>query len=158
MRRVLVAAEDDASVSRRAREVLATLRAEHAFLRDGGGSFVESAEEMTWWSFGGGRANTLLARMIEADLGGRCVVRNNSLTWKAKDGKSRVALRRWLHRLRREARPDEDDALRFARLAARRRFSKFEPCLPDGLLERFLLEKALDVEAARLSVAESEEP
>ncbi len=47
---------------------------------------------------------------------------------------------------------------RFARLAVRRRFSKLEPCLPEGLLERFLLEKALDVEGAVLCVAESEEP
>ncbi|MCP4564534.1 MAG: hypothetical protein GY837_28805 [Bosea sp.] len=148
MRRVLTAAEDDPSYSRRACRVLAALRGEHAFLRGAETAITGTASDLTWWSFGGGRANLLLARMIEAALGGRCVVRNTSIRWQASSGNAHRELRRLLEELAAAGRPNADDAMRFARLAARRRLSKFQPCLPEKLLDGFLVDHALDIAGA----------
>jgi len=148
MRRVLTATEDDPSYSRRACRVLARLRSEHAFLRDAQAAITGTASALTWWSFGGGRANLLLARMIEAELGGRCVVRNTSIRWQGSSGNAHRELRRWLGELAAAGRPHADDAMRFARLAARRRLSKFQPCLPEKLLDGFLVDHAFDLEGA----------
>ena len=73
MRRVLLEDDVDPCLSQRAQKVLAQLRVEHAFLRDGGEPFVnDSAEQITWYDFAGGAANQLLARLLEREARGPC--------------------------------------------------------------------------------------
>ena len=95
--------------------------------------------------------------MIEAELGGRCVVRNTSITCKegagASAGASAAALRELIGALARAGRPNREDARTFARVCAgRSRISKFQPCLPDALLDDFLAER-VDCESAAKVVA-----
>jgi ATP-dependent Lhr-like helicase len=145
MRDVLVTDTEDAAWSKRACEEIAGLRAEHRFLRDGD-DIVEDQDGVTWWTFAGGKANLLLSRMLEHDLGGTCVVRNTSVKWKTDASAS--ALRTLARQMAAEGRPTEEDALRFAAGAARRRLSKFEPCLPPAMLDALTVERALDAEGA----------
>lgn len=152
MRSVLVREEADPAWSNRARSVLHRLRGEHSFLKDEPSPMISEGDEITWWTFAGGKANGLLARMIETELGGKCTVRNVSITCKEEAGKSKVVLVDFIRRLAAEERPDWSDACRHAEGAARGRVSKFEPCLPERLLQELLAEMVVDVEGARKAV------
>src|SRR5205814_834497 len=81
MRRVLVSDAVDPSWSQRGQRVLATMRAEHAFLDDSPAPLIAGSKEITWWTFAGGAANLLLARVLESVVGARTVVRNTSVTF-----------------------------------------------------------------------------
>ncbi|MCC6750667.1 MAG: DEAD/DEAH box helicase [Deltaproteobacteria bacterium] len=153
MREVLVGAELDPSWSARARQALATLRADRAFLREARAPLVETGDELVWWTFGGGAANLLLARMLEAALGGRVTSRNTAISLRGQAGKSLVAVRQTLRAWRETGRPSPADALGLADAAARARLSKFEPCLPPGLLSELRATRLLDPEAAASVVA-----
>ena len=96
----------------------------------------------------GGRANLLLAKMIETDLGGTVTVRNESMTIKGDAALSSARLRDYLFELRASGRPDEPDAARFAPLAARVRLSKFEPCLPEAVLSALQARLVVDRDSA----------
>ncbi|MCB9596954.1 MAG: DEAD/DEAH box helicase [Sandaracinaceae bacterium] len=151
MRRFLCDDLDDASWSTRARAQLDHARAQHAFLEDTLDGLVdEGREKITWYNFAGGRANVLLARLLERDLGGRVISRNTSVTFTKEAGKSLVAVRDAIRRLRDEDRPGWPDALRFAPDTARSRVSKFQPCLPDHLARDLLVEKLVDLGSARV--------
>jgi len=153
MREVLVGDEVDPSWSKRAAEVIARLREEHAFLRDGERAPMVSEDGgVTWWTFAGARANQLLARMIEGELGGRCVVRDTSISCKDEASASVAALRELVRRLATEGRPTEEDGRRFGTSAGKARLSKFEPCLPEGLLLELAAERALDMWGAQAAV------
>jgi len=143
----------DPAWSRRAQTVLNQQREEHSFLKDEPSPMIDAGEEITWWTFAGGKANGLLARMIEAEFGGKCTVRNVSITCKEEAGKSQAALRAFIRRLEAEGRPALSDAQKHAEGAARGRVSKFEPCLPERLLQELLAEIVVDVEGARRAVA-----
>jgi ATP-dependent Lhr-like helicase len=139
--------------------VIDSLRVEHAFLREseeatGPSPMVDSeADVITWWTFAGGRANLLLARMIEAELGGKCVSRNTSISCKEGAGKSQAALRGFVHQLAAEGRPNEADARMWADAAVGRgRVSKFAPCLPGEALAAYLAERMMDVDGGRAAV------
>ena len=153
MRDVLVGEARDPAWSERAVETIAGLRAEHDFLTAGESVIQSLPDGIKWWSFAGGKANLLLARMIEAELGGRWSVGNTAITCRGDGSQSTVALREVLARWADERRPDEDDAARFARGAGRGRYSKFDPCVPAVLLDRLLAEETLDPESARRAVA-----
>jgi ATP-dependent Lhr-like helicase len=158
MREVLVQEGHDQGWSQRARSLIDELRGEHAFLRDaaddGPAPMVDEGNEaITWWTFAGGSANLLLARMIEAELGGKCVSRNTSITCKEAAGKSLGALGELCDKLAAEQRPDNADARRCADSATGRgRVSKFVPCLPEEALTAYLAERMMDVEGARAVV------
>ena len=156
MREVLAGDGADASWSKRATEVIARLREEHSFLRDGEHApMVSEGDGITWWTFAGARANQLLARVIEGELGGRCVVRDTSIScWEAA-GASVVALRELVKRLAAEGRPNLEDARRFPTPSGRARLSKFEPCLPEALVLDLLRERAVDETGARAAVSMS---
>ncbi len=155
MRQILISDDIDPWWSKRATEAIASLRMEKHFLRDALSPITHEAEAFTWWTYAGGQANVLLARMIEAELGGQCVVRNESITCKAEAGKSEPRLRELLRGWAASGHPNRADALQFAKACAgRMRLSKFQPCLPDGLLEEFLAD-AIDHEHAA-SVARQE--
>lgn len=159
MREVLVEDGNDPGWSQRARALIGELRAEHAFLRDEDSlapMIDEAGDVVTWWTFAGGRANLLLARMIEAELGGKCVSRNTSITCKEEAGKSAAALRELARKLAAEGRPNEADARRWADAApGRGRVSKFAPCLPAEALTGYLAERLMDIAGARAAVAAS---
>lgn len=148
IREVLITNTIDVAWSRRAREVIATERAMHLFLQDERTPITSESDTLTWWTYAGGKANLVLARLIEAELGGQCVVRNSSITCKDEAGKSAVALRELLRRLAVEGRPNRADALRLAQSClGKQRLSKFQPCLPEAQLNEFLAD-ALDYEGA----------
>jgi len=151
MRAILVGDEQDARWSQRARRVVASLRADHHFLRDGE-DMVSAGADITWYDFAGGAANLLLARVMERELGGQVVSRNTSLTFKGEAGKSVVALRQALAKLGSEGRPNWRDASRFAPDLSQSRISKFLPCLPDELARELLVDKLVDLTTARRMV------
>ncbi|HVI03277.1 MAG TPA: helicase-related protein, partial [Enhygromyxa sp.] len=153
MRAVLIDDDEDPAWSKRAREVIASLRLEHEFLRASASPMLVAGEEITWWTHSGGRANLLLGKLIEAELGGTVTVRNESLTCRGEAGQSVARLQAWVVEMRADGRPHHGDALRLATEAARSRVSKFEPCLPEGILEKLAAEMVVDVEGARAVVA-----
>lgn len=149
MRRVLVAEQPDPSWSKRAQTALQELRDEHAFLHDELAPLMPLPNNgIRWWTFAGGRANTLLARMLETELGGRCVVRNTSIDLKDEAGQSTVATRQAIRQFADQGRPNEQDAQRYADGAVRSRVSKFEDCLPEPLLYRLWSRAGLDLHGA----------
>lgn len=134
MRDLLCAEHIPATWSARARKVLLEQRALHSFLHDEPRPLVRDGAELCWWNFAGGRTNLLLARMLEAELGGKVVARDVSLTLKHEAAASEQVVRALLTRWTDEQRPTHADALNFAGSATHARLSKFEPCLADAHL------------------------
>ncbi len=152
IRGVLTTDTVDASWSMRAREVIVTQRAMHVFLQDEVSPITNEGEGLTWWNYAGGLANVLLARLIESELGGKCVVRNSSITCKEEAGQSVVAVRDVIRKLAEAGRPNRTDAVRFAQACmGKQRLSKFQPCLPEWQLDEFLAD-AIDWQGAGLAV------
>ncbi|MBI2373946.1 MAG: DEAD/DEAH box helicase [Deltaproteobacteria bacterium] len=149
MRAILVSQDDDARWSKRARAVVATLRAENHFLALGDEFVPKGTSELTWHNYAGGAANLLLARVLERELGGKIVSRNTSMTFKGDAAKSTVGVRQAIEKLEAENRPSWRDALRFAPDLTQSRISKFLPCLPDDLARELLVEKLVDLTTAR---------
>lgn len=155
MRAILIEQDEDPCWSKRAREVIAQLRSEHEFLQLSAAPMISESDGITWWTHAGGRANLLLAKLIELEIGGTVTVRNESLTCKGEAGLSVARLTEWLAGLRASGRPSEADALRCASEAARARISKFEPCLPEPLLARLAADSVVDLAGARALLAGS---
>ncbi|MBN1612037.1 MAG: DEAD/DEAH box helicase [Polyangiaceae bacterium] len=154
MRKVLLASEDDPALSQRARRVMETQRAEFLFLKDEPAPFVQNSEEITWWTFAGGAANLLLARMLESALGEKVVSKNTSITLKEDAGRSLAAVREFVRDISVRGGPDVEDASRHAEGAgARGRMSKFDPCLPQALFAKLVVENVLDVAGAQKAAA-----
>ncbi len=149
MRAILV---DDAMApewTKRAQKVIAQLRAQTYYLRDGEELVQHGDEEITWHNFAGGAANLLLARLFERELGGRVISRNTSLKFTKDAGKSIAAIRVTMDALRERNSPTWTEALRFAPDAASSRISKFQLCLPDHLVRDLLVRKTVDLANAR---------
>jgi ATP-dependent helicase Lhr and Lhr-like helicase len=153
MRALLVSDAVEPEWTDRARLAMTTLRAEHAFLADSPSPITRDGQELKWWTFAGGRANNLLAKLVEEALGGECSVRNSSITVKGAAAQSEAGLRAFIRQLEAEQRPSREDARRHAQSAARSRVSKFEPCLPEALLCDLLAEMVVDTEGARRAAA-----
>jgi ATP-dependent Lhr-like helicase len=151
-REILLSDQDDPAWSTRARRVIETSRAEYAFLHDAPSPILETSETLEWWTFAGGGANLLLARMLEAELGEKVTSNDHSIRFKEKAGESGVALRQALDKLRQRGAPNAEDCATFALGGGKKRFSKFDPCLPEDLLGRLVVESSLDVEGARKSL------
>jgi ATP-dependent Lhr-like helicase len=155
MRAVLTGSDEDAAWSRRARARMAEIRKEHAYLVPAGLQLEpEPGGSVRLWTFAGGRANNLLAKVFESLLGEKVTANNQALRFRDKAGNSEVAIRQAIDRLRAENRPDEQDALRFAASCARGRLSKFEPCLPERLASAYLAELLTDPVEARRALDE----
>lgn len=153
VREVLVTDTEDAWWSKRCKEALSELRGESTFLRDDPSPIHTDADGTHWWTYAGGSANLILARIIESELGGKCTVGNAKLSWKtAEQRDTTAALSELVRKLAADGRPTAVDAVRFASLAATRmRLSKFEACLPRDLLDEYVAEM-LDVDGARNAV------
>jgi ATP-dependent Lhr-like helicase len=159
MREVLLDETHDPAWSQRAGRVIQTLRAEHLFLHDSPAPLLERSDEITWWTFAGGAANLLLARMLESALGEKVTSQNTSITLKEDAGQSLAAVRGVISQLAQESGPTTADAMRHAEGAgARGRMSKFDPCLPLGLFGRLVVEGVLDLEGAQKAVRAATAP
>jgi len=136
----------------RAQTALRLERAKHSFLRDAESPLLETTGEITWWTFAGGAANLVLARLLERDLGEKVSSSNFRITFRGKAAESMAAVNESIARLREAGRPNEADAMDLASTAAKQRLSKFEPCLPDEALRALQAEKLFDLEGARRAV------
>ncbi|MEP6651898.1 MAG: DEAD/DEAH box helicase [Myxococcales bacterium] len=141
MRTVLTATGYAECWSQRARKKMDELREEHAFLQPEGETLEPSATGYRLWTFAGGKRNNLLAKTLQHRLGAKVTNNNIYVAFGETAGKSEVAIRQALDELRAASRPNADDALQFAASCARGTLSKFEPCLPDRLLNAYLAER-----------------
>jgi hypothetical protein len=91
----------------------------------------------------------MLARMAETALGGTVTSNNLSLTFQEEAAESDQAILEWVSTLRREERPSKEDAVAVADAFSHLRLSKFQPCLPHGLLNAYLAEVLTDPDGAR---------
>jgi ATP-dependent helicase Lhr and Lhr-like helicase len=137
----------------RARECLAGMREEYAWLPGDGAALVADGDGFALWTFAGGRANNLLAKVLEQRLGGAVRPSNLAVGLVGRAGKSRVAIAEALDALREAERPSEDDALRLASSCARTRLSKFQPCLTERLEAAYLASVLTDASGARDALA-----
>lgn len=154
MRRVLLDETADPSWSRRASEVMTTLRADYAFLHDSPSPILEIPERITWWTFAGGAANALLGQMLDHELGEKVIATNTSIKLEGQAARSEAAFRDVLARWREQDRPGTEDGKRFAE-GAKGRVSKFQVCLPPDLFAQLLVEKAVDLVGARKALEET---
>lgn len=153
LRSVLQSGEEFELGSRRARERLQKLREEYAFLGEDPCPLVTTATGFRLWTFAGGRANLLLARVLESLLGPKLTAGNLYIGFHDESGQSEAAIRAALAELRAAQRPSEADELRFSGDGSSARLSKFQPCLPPRLSARYLADALFDAEAARRLVA-----
>lgn len=152
IRDVLTSEGADAPWSKRAAGKLQELRDEHAFLDGDAMPLVSDAGGLRLWNFAGGRANNLLARALEEILGEKVTSSNLSLGFREEAGKSEVAIRQALERLRSEERPNQQDAMAFAAGLENVRLSKFQPCLSPRLESVYLAELLADASGARAAL------
>lgn len=154
MKAVLLSDDEDPAWSKRMRQSIAELRGEHGFLDESPSPLLDHGRHIEWWTFAGGSANVLLARLLEAELGSKVTARNTSIVFKDGAGKSLVAIREAITKLRDESRPNLDDAIAHSDGPSRMRLSKFEPCVPERLLLSLLAERTVDLDGARRVVGD----
>ncbi|MDQ3341058.1 MAG: DEAD/DEAH box helicase [Myxococcota bacterium] len=135
--------------SKRAKDRLAEIRAEYRDAGAGSTAIVSDDYGLRLWTFGGGKANNLLAQCLEEKLGEKVVVDNLYIAFRGQAAASEVAIREALAELRATGRPNDADALRLAENCARGRLSKFQKCLPPRLESAFLAEILTDPIGAR---------
>jgi ATP-dependent Lhr-like helicase len=145
---VLTSKDEDPFWSKRARQTIDAQREGYEFLSQEALSLAEVPGGFQLWTFAGGRANQLLAKTLEELLGEKVTSHNLWVSFRERAGKSAVAIRQALERLRAEERPSEADALRLAARCARGRLSKFQPCLPSRLESAYLVSILLDADGA----------
>jgi hypothetical protein len=104
----------------------------------------------TWFPRGAQTANTTR----EAPrLGKQVISRDTCITLKEDAARSMAGVREVLRDLSARRGPTIEDAGRHAEGAgARGRMSKFDPCLPEELFRKLVVESVLDVEGARRAV------
>jgi ATP-dependent Lhr-like helicase len=150
MREILVGDDCPDIWSTRARERIEAIRAEYGFLdREPGLDLASDDNGYRLWTFAGGRANNLLGKVLESELGETITLDNRYIGFRDQAAKSSAAIADAIARLVETRRPSDEDALRFASLAAHRRLSKFQPCLTDRLEAIFLADELTDPTASR---------
>jgi ATP-dependent Lhr-like helicase len=155
VREIIVSDEIAPEWSKRTQQKIAELRAEYRDAGAGSSAIVPDEYGLRLWTFGGGKANNLLAQCLEERLGEKVVVDNLYIAFRGQAATSEVAIRQAIADLRAEGRPNDADALRLAENCARGRLSKFQACLPPRLESAFLAEVLTDAAAARAAIAES---
>ena len=153
MREILIGEGHEATWTRRACEVIDTLRAQYAFLHDEPAPLVDERDIIRWWTFAGGRANNLLAHLLRTELGDKVTASNTAVTLAEGAGKSLVAVRQAVAALSQPGRVSREAARRAAADAARGRISKFQPCLPAELEQELLADVLVDSDGAAEAVA-----
>ncbi len=154
MRDVLLDSARDVWWSERAATVIDELRESQAFLPATGTAVVSEASKAWWWTFAGGKANTLLALRLQEILGDKVTSNNLCVIFSGEAAKSDQTI---LEAIRTFAVPGGltwEHARRHAPSAARGRVSKFQPCLPEELERDLIARSLLDLEGALATVAE----
>lgn len=152
MARVLREDSTDESWSKRFCAVMTTLRAEYMFLRDDPSPLLRNGDTYEWFTFAGGAANILLARVLESMLGGKVTANDLRISFKDNAGESEVAIRQTIDQLAATERPTESDALAYASGESMKRLSKFDVCLPEAQLMALMRERRVDWVGARKAV------
>lgn len=145
MRAVLVEEQDDPRWSKRARLQLAAVRELRAEEAGAGDALLQVRDGYQLFTFAGGRANLLLAGVLEGILGARVAANNERLWFREAAGRSVAAIGAALVELAAAGRPDERDALVVAARMDGARLSKFQGCLPGRLLVGYLTGKLNDI-------------
>ena len=145
LRTTLLDAAEDPWWTKRAREAMRTERASNAFLADEPMPVVESSGEVEWFTFLGGRANNLLAKLLEERLGPHVTAGNLGIKVRGEAAQSGVAVRGAIRELSQFGAVTDADARRFAASCTRAQLSKFQPCLPEALELRFLARRVVEV-------------
>jgi hypothetical protein len=135
---------------------MAAIRAEYGFLDpEPGLDLVADDRGYRLWTFAGGRANNLLGKVLESELGEKVTLENRYIGFRDKAAQSAAAIASAIADLRAAGRPSDDDALRFASLTTHQRLSKFQPCLTDRLEAIFLADARTDPVASRRALESS---
>ena len=145
VRRTLLDAAEDPWWTARTKEAMRAERAAHAFLEDEPMPLVEGKDELVWHTFLGGRANHLLARMLEERVGPHVVPGNLSIKLRGDAVLSVAAVRGAMRALLAPGGITEGDAVRHAASCARGEMSKFQACLTEEMERRFLARRLLEV-------------
>jgi ATP-dependent Lhr-like helicase len=155
MREILVSDDNPAIWSARARDKMAAIRAEYGFLDpEPGLDLVPDDRGYRLWTFAGGRANNLLGKVLESELGEKVTLENRYIGFRDKAAQSAAAIASAIADLRTAGRPSDADALRFASLTTHQRLSKFQPCLTDRLEAIFLADARTDPAASRKTLSQ----
>jgi ATP-dependent Lhr-like helicase len=144
MRQILVDEAEDPEWSNRAREVMQGLRAQHAFLRDEPAPISDEGGRIRWWTYAGGKANNVLARLLEGKLGAKVTASNIAVSFTEGAAKSQLAIRQAVRELR-DLKIDDGVLGQLAAGLPRTRVSKFQQCLPARLERALLAETLLDL-------------
>jgi ATP-dependent Lhr-like helicase len=145
LRRTLLDSSEDELWTARAREALKAERAAHDFLDGDAMPVVETTTETTWYTYLGGKANNLLAQLLQERLGSQVVPSNVSIKLRGDAARSVVAIRDATRELLAPDGVTEADAMRLAASCARGQLSKFQPCLPEELELRFLARRLVEL-------------
>lgn len=145
VRLTLLDEAEDVWWTKRAREAMRAERATWSFLADEPRPIVEGETETVWHTFLGGRVNNLLARMLTERLGEQVVPGNQSIKLRGEAARSGAAVRQATRALLEEGAVTEADAMRHAEGCARGELSRFQPCLPEELLLRFLARRVVEL-------------
>ncbi|MGE0327306.1 MAG: DEAD/DEAH box helicase [Polyangiaceae bacterium] len=156
MRRLLITESVDPAWSQRTIQRMHALRMHNDFLADSNAPIVQDHKEILWFTYAGGMANNLLARFIESELGDKVSADNQRIKLTGDAGKSVSALHEVIQKMRDEGRPNKNDALRLVPELGKQRVSKFQPCLPEKLLNELVAERVFDVAGARRVVGPSD--
>jgi len=141
---VLVDGELDPWWSKRASDVIRRLREEHGFLHDVLAPLVAEGDKLRWWTFGGGRANTLLAALLRARLGEKVTANNLSVQF-ADAANSEVGIRQAIESLREPGAVSYEEGKHLLPESALSRLSKFQSCLPAEVELELAARRLLDV-------------
>jgi ATP-dependent Lhr-like helicase len=145
LRKLLLDNTEDPWWTKRAQAAMRTERAGYAFLADEAMPVIESSGDIEWFTFLGGRANNLLAKLLEERVGEHVTAGNLSIKVRGKAAESGIAVREAIRALLEPGAVTQADAQRFAESCTRAPLSKFQPCLPEELELRFLARRVVEV-------------
>ncbi len=150
MKAVLTGEDISERWSKRAREKITNLRHQYGLDPERVTELEADEHGLRLWTFGGGKANNLLGRLLEAKLGEKVTIDNLYIGFRKGAAKSRAAINNALAELRSEGRPNHNDAVALAELCARGQLTKFQPCLPERLEAEYLAQMLMNEDEARL--------
>lgn len=145
VRQLIVSDDVDPWWSRRASAEISAFRAEHAFCADSDMPLVQLPDRVVWHTFLGGKANNLLARLLEERLGEKVVPGNFSIELTETSAESFSAVNTAIRELMAPDAITHQDTLRHAEACVRGRLSKFQPCLPRELELNFLSRRVVEI-------------
>ncbi len=129
MREVLLDVDAAPEWSKRAQNQMEAVRKTRLHQADSDGQLLHETDGLSLWTFTGGRANHVVAKVLQGLIGEKVTADNLRIRFKggaADVEKIQVAMAL----LAEEHRPNREDALRVVGEIAKSKLSKFQPCLP----------------------------